>query len=78
VLEQDENHIVILLTYEFDDTTYEFTVANTLLWSYNELSNEINRTAYFFSTEITAENMYVQYDNIITSIIIIQEFMIRK
>lgn len=61
VLEQDENHIVILLTYEFDGTIYEFTIVNTLLWSYNELTNEINRTAYFYSNEITIEDKYIQF-----------------
>jgi len=61
VLEQDENHIVILLMYEFDGTIYEFTIVNTLLWSYNEITNEINRTAYFNSIEITIEDMYIQF-----------------
>ncbi len=61
VLEQDENHIVILLTYEFDGITYEFTIINTLLWSYNEITNEINRTAYFNSIEITTDDMYMQF-----------------
>jgi len=61
VLEQDENHIVILLIYEFDGTIYEFTIVNTLLWSYNEITNEINRTAYFNSIEITTDDMYIQF-----------------
>ncbi len=61
VLEQDENHIVILLIYELDGTIYEFTVVNTLLWSYNELTNEINRTAYFYSNEIIIEDMSIQF-----------------
>lgn len=61
VLEQDENHIVILLTYEFDGITYEFTFINTLLWSYNEITYEINRTASFISIEIITEETYTQF-----------------
>lgn len=61
VLEQDENHIIILLTYEFDGITYEFTIINTLLWSYNEITNEINRTASFISIEIITEETYTQF-----------------
>ena len=62
VLEQDEIHIVILLTYEFDGITYEFTIINTLLWSYNEITYEINRTASFILTEITTtDDTYMQF-----------------
>jgi len=61
VLEQDENHIVILLTYEFDGITYEFTIINTLLWSYDEITNELNRTASFILIEITTDDMYMQF-----------------
>ena len=61
VLEQEENHEVILLTYEVNGTMFEFTIANTLLWSYNELTDEINRTAKFISTEITTEDMFMQF-----------------
>ena len=61
VLEQDEIHIVILLTYEFDGITYEFTIINTLLWSYNEITYEINRTASFILTEITTDDIYMQF-----------------
>lgn len=61
VLEQDENHTVILLTYEVNGTTFEVTIARTLLWRYNEVTNEINRTANFVSTEITAEDRSMQF-----------------
>jgi len=61
VLEQDENHIIILLTYEFDDTTYEFFIVNTLLWSYSEITNEINRTASFISIQIITGDTYMQF-----------------
>ena len=60
-LEQDENHIVTLVTYEVNGTTYEITVAQTLLWSYNETADEVNRTANFILTEITAEDTSLQF-----------------
>jgi len=61
VLEQEENHTVILLTYEVNGTTFEVIIAETLLWSYNERADEVNRTARFVSTEITAEGMSMQF-----------------
>lgn len=61
VLEEEENHTVTLLTYEFNGTTFEVTVAKTLLWSYNQLTDEANRTASFISTEITAEDTSTQF-----------------
>jgi len=61
VLEQEENHTVILLTYEVNGTTFEVTVARTLLWSYEELTDEVNRTASFVSEEITAEDVSMQF-----------------
>jgi len=48
VLEQEEDHTVILLTYEVKGITYEVTIANTLLWSYNALADGINRTEASF------------------------------
>jgi len=61
VLEQEESHIVILLTYEVNGTTFEVTIAKTLLWSYEGLTDEVNRTASFVSTEITAEDVSMQF-----------------
>jgi len=61
VLEQEENHTVILLTYEVNGTTFGVTIARTLLWSYNELTDEINRTASLMSTEITAEDTSMEF-----------------
>ncbi|MEM2567989.1 MAG: rhodanese-like domain-containing protein, partial [Candidatus Bathyarchaeia archaeon] len=60
-IEQDENTTITLITYEVNDITYEVTVTQTLLWSYNELTDEINRTASFVSTEIAAEEMSMQF-----------------
>ena len=61
VVEQEESHTVVLLTYEVNGTTFKVTIARTLLWSYNELTDEINRTATFISTEITAEDKSTQF-----------------
>ena len=56
VLQQDETYSVILLTYEVDGTTFEVTVTTTLLWSYNELTDQANKTARFISTEIVTQD----------------------
>jgi len=61
VLGQEENHTVILLTYEVNGTTFEVTIARTLLWSYNELTDKINRTSSLMSTEITAEDTSMEF-----------------
>ncbi|MEM1540740.1 MAG: rhodanese-like domain-containing protein [Candidatus Bathyarchaeia archaeon] len=60
-IEQDENRVTTLITYEVNDTTYQVTVAQTLLWSYNELTDEINRTARFVLTEIAARDTSMQF-----------------
>lgn len=60
-LEQNETYTVTLVTYEVNDTAYEVTIAQTLLWNYSETSDEINRTAKFISTEITAEDIFLQF-----------------
>jgi len=57
----EETRSVILLTYKIDGTTFELTVIRTLLWSYNEFTNEINSTVSFVSTEITIEDTLVQF-----------------
>lgn len=56
-IEQNENVTIKLITYKVNGTTYEVTVTQTLLWSYNELTDEINRTARFILTEIAAQDM---------------------
>ena len=61
VLEQEENHTVILLTYEVNGTTFEFTVAKTLLWSYDEVTYETSKTAELISTEITTQDEFWQF-----------------
>lgn len=61
VLEENGSHTVVLLTYEVNGTTFEATIANTLLWSYEELTDEVNRTVSFVSTEITADEASTQF-----------------
>jgi len=60
-LEQNETYTLTLVTYQVKDTAYEVAIAQTLLWSYNEASDEANRTAKFISTEITAEDTSLQF-----------------
>lgn len=65
VLEQDDDHTTIFNSYEFDNTTYEQIVTTTFLWRYNEFTDEINRTGYFNSVEITTEDKYTQFYSLI-------------
>ncbi|MEM3832830.1 MAG: rhodanese-like domain-containing protein [Thermoprotei archaeon] len=60
-IEQNESVTIKLITFKVNGTTYEVTVTQTLLWSYNELTDKINRTARFVSTEIAAQNMSMQF-----------------
>ncbi|MFW9804764.1 MAG: rhodanese-like domain-containing protein [Candidatus Thorarchaeota archaeon] len=60
VVEQDESHTVVRVTYEVNDIMYEITVTNTILWSYSELTDEINRTAGFTLTEVSSEDTSTQ------------------
>jgi rhodanese-related sulfurtransferase len=61
MLEEDENHTLILLTYEADGTSGEFIIANTLLRSYSDLTNGINKTMKLVSTEITTQDSSIQF-----------------
>jgi len=61
VLEENETYTLSLLSYEVNGTIFEVTIANTLLWSYIESTDEANRTARFTKTEVTTENMHVQF-----------------
>jgi len=60
-LKQNETYTLTLVTYEVNDTAYEVAIAQTLLWNYNEASDEANRTAKFISTQITAEGISLQF-----------------
>jgi len=61
VLEQGEDHKIVLITYELNGITYEYIFTYTLLWSYNKFTSKFNKSAYFISTEITSDDFYVQF-----------------
>jgi rhodanese-related sulfurtransferase len=56
VLEESENHMVILVAEEVNDTVVEYTVDKTLLWTHNEFEGGVNRTMTFISTIITTDD----------------------
>ncbi len=61
VLEQEEDHMAMLLVYEFNRTRIEATITTTKVWSYAELTDEYHRTATFMKTEIAVEDEYWQF-----------------
>ena len=61
VLEQGENYLKTITYYDFNGTVYESIHTTTLLWSYDEVTNNINKTIYFTSTEIMSENSLFQF-----------------
>ncbi len=61
VLQDSENYTEILFSYEFNGSTFEFTVAKTLLWGYHKQSPFANRTAKFILTEIKSNNVSMQF-----------------
>jgi len=61
ILEQGENYLKTITYYEFNGTVYESIHTNTLLWSYDKVTNNINKTIYFTSTEIMSENSLFQF-----------------
>ncbi len=64
VLEQEENYTRILLAYEVNGTTFDITIAKTLLQSYNEHTDEANRTLDFVFTEITTRDSFMQFHSL--------------
>nr|MDO8097751.1 rhodanese-like domain-containing protein [Candidatus Njordarchaeota archaeon] len=61
VLEQSGNRTVTLLTYEVNGTAFEMTIARTLLWSYEEHTSEIDKSARFISMEIMSGEVSAQF-----------------
>ncbi len=61
VLEQDDYHIVYLVTYDVDGVEYSYTVTNTLLWDYNKNQGNVHRTASLASVEIAGEASYQKF-----------------
>ena len=56
VVEQGENFTVTLVTYEINGTVFELTITRTLLWSYEEVTEDLNRTARLTSTQVIVGN----------------------
>jgi len=61
VLEEGEDYTEILITLEFEDTIIEGTIAETLLFHYEEFSDKTNRTVDFIFTEITIEESSIAF-----------------
>lgn len=60
VIEESENHIVLLITEEINGTIHEYTLDRTVLWQYTEVFDDLNRTIKFLSAIITEENNSTQ------------------
>ena len=61
VIEQDAEHIVLLLIYEINETELEVTITTTKLWSYTECTSDYNKTAIFTKTQIAIEDKCWEY-----------------
>jgi rhodanese-related sulfurtransferase len=61
VLEQNETYRLTQVTFEFNGTTSEYTLAGTLLWSYSSFTDEGNRTASFASIDVTGPNLPTRF-----------------
>jgi len=61
VLEEEENYTEILFTLEINDTIIEGTIAKTLIQSYEEFTDDINRTLNFVFTEIITQDLSMQF-----------------
>jgi rhodanese-related sulfurtransferase len=57
VLEEDENHRVISITYEVNGSKYEVITNKTTIWRYNTFGTKSNRTITFNSIEMTTEGL---------------------
>jgi hypothetical protein len=55
VLEEDENHRVILIIYEINGTVYETVIETTILWSFEEVTDKENRTGSFVHVVTSTE-----------------------
>jgi hypothetical protein len=64
VLEETENHTMMLLTYEVYGSTIELNIDKTLLWTCTTATNEGNKTITFVSVEITTEDTAFRFYNL--------------
>jgi len=60
VLEEGENHTLLLIAQNINDTVIYYTVNKTLLWRYNELENKLNRTITLTSIIVTKDDKSTQ------------------
>jgi rhodanese-related sulfurtransferase len=62
VLEQNEQSLLISITFEANGTSFEMTINKTRLWSYAELEGDCNRTASLDSTEMILSSEVLSED----------------
>lgn len=61
VLEDIENHTIVQIQQEYNGSQYEYTVDKTKLWSYSNVTDQINRTVTFTSVVVTDVNGSLQF-----------------
>lgn len=65
VLVENDTHLVLLQTFELEGVYYETIITYIIRWIYLSISSNLNRTAWFFTTEIEGEGFFISYDSII-------------
>jgi hypothetical protein len=60
ILEQEDDHLKILIVYKINESIIEMTVLYTLLWDYVKIMNDRNKTGLFFSIEFFSEALYMK------------------
>jgi rhodanese-related sulfurtransferase len=61
VLEQNGTYALFDITINLNGTIFEFAVARSLLWSWNEDADGYNRSASFTSMDITGQNSFTRF-----------------
>ena len=61
VLEEDADHTIVVYTFEIDGEVHELTVSSYRLWSYEDKTDQANRTAGFFEVEVTGMDLSFIY-----------------
>lgn len=61
VLEEDATRNVVLHSFEIDKEVFYLTVTNTLLWSYDEHTGDINRTVEFLEIDVGGIGLSFRY-----------------
>ena len=60
VIEESDNHTLLLISEEVDGTVIEYTINRTLIWRYTEAKQKFNRTITFTSIIDTREDESTQ------------------